>query len=121
MIPVKLITISMAHRESRPPYLVPLSEADNKPLSSYNQTGKRTIYKFDVVDNGNAISGKRPIWLAQDWVPDGLKVAANGMVLTGAGKGVDVLDEYGTLVLRVQTNYTVQVGHASAGCPNCVG
>lgn len=74
----------------------------------FNQTGKRAIYKYDVVDNGMNICCKRPIYLAQDWVPDGLKVAANGMVVTGAGKGVDIMDEYGTLVLRIQTNYTVQ-------------
>lgn len=54
------------------------------------------------------IANKRPIYLAQDWIPDGLKCAANGMVLTGAGYGVDVLDEFGTLLVRIQTNYTVQ-------------
>ena len=41
-------------------------------------------------------------------MPDGLKVAKNGYVVTGAGKGVDVLDADGTLLVRVQTNYTVQ-------------
>jgi len=30
------------------------------------------------------------------------------MVVTAAGKGVDVLDEFGTLIVRIQTNYTVQ-------------
>lgn len=48
------------------------------------------------------------MYLAQDWIPDGLKVAANGYIVTSAGKGVDVLDETGTLLVRVQTNYTVQ-------------
>lgn len=37
-----------------------------------------------------------------------MKVAANGFVVTGAGKGVDVLDLTGSLVLRVQTDYVVQ-------------
>jgi sugar lactone lactonase YvrE len=76
--------------------------------SPFNATGARTIYKYDVIDGGRGLGNKRPIYLAQDWVPDGLKVAANGMVVTGAGHGVDVLDEYGTMILRVQTNYTVQ-------------
>lgn len=76
--------------------------------SPMNATGPRTIYKYDIVDGGRSLANKRAIYLAQDWVPDGLKVAANGMVVTGAGHGVDVLDEYGTLILRVQTNYTVQ-------------
>ena len=37
-----------------------------------------------------------------------MKVAANGYVLTGAGRGVDVLSPQGDLLVRVQTNYTVQ-------------
>ncbi|KAK5129237.1 hypothetical protein LTR16_002321 [Cryomyces antarcticus] len=75
---------------------------------SVNHTSKRTIYKFDLTDNGTHITGKRPIWLSQDWVPDGLKVARNGYVVTGSGKGVDVMDDQGHMIARVQTNYTVQ-------------
>lgn len=41
-------------------------------------------------------------------LPDGLKVAQNGYIVTGTGMGVDVLDPVGTLLVRVQTNYTVQ-------------
>jgi sugar lactone lactonase YvrE len=82
--------------------------ADGPPGSPWNQTGARTVYKYDRVDNGTHITGKRPIWLSQDWVPDGLKVAANGYILTGAGSGVDILDPFGVLIARVQTNYTVQ-------------
>jgi hypothetical protein len=48
--------------------------------SPFNTTGKRTVYAFDLTDNGKHIINKRPIYLAQDWVPDGLKVAANGYV-----------------------------------------
>lgn len=36
-----------------------------------------------------------------------MKVAANGYVVTATGRGVDVLDEVGTLLVRVQTNFTV--------------
>jgi hypothetical protein len=74
----------------------------------FNTTGKRTIYAFDLSTDGMSISNKRPIYLAQDWVPDGLKVAANGYVVAGAGKGVDVVDPQGTLLVRIQTNFTVQ-------------
>lgn len=35
-------------------------------------------------------------------------MAANGYVVTATGQGVDVLDPEGTLLVRVQTNYTVQ-------------
>ncbi|KAI9841698.1 MAG: hypothetical protein M1837_000430 [Sclerophora amabilis] len=76
--------------------------------ATFNTTNKRTIYAFDSSEDGMWIGNKRPIYLSQDWVPDGLKVARNGYIVTGAGKGVDVLDTYGTLLVRVQTNYTVQ-------------
>jgi len=64
----------------------------------FNTTGKRVVYAFDRTSDGKHIVNKRPIWQAQDWIPDGLKVAGNGYVLTGAGKGVDVLDPHGTLL-----------------------
>ena len=73
----------------------------------FNPTGPRTVYKFDVVDNGTHITGKRPIWLSQDYIPDGLKVAANGYVLAATENGVDILDPVGVLIARVQANYTV--------------
>ena len=76
--------------------------------ASYNTTGRRTIYAYDVGQNGTKISNKRSFYLAQDWVPDGLKVSAEGLVVTGSGKGVDVIDPTGQLLIRVQTNYTVQ-------------
>lgn len=57
--------------------------------------------------DGTRISNKRPIYLAASFLPDGLKVAANGYVVTANGKGVDVLDPLGQLLVTVQTNYTV--------------
>lgn len=82
--------------------------AGGPPGSPFNKTGPRAIYKYDLLDGGTHLINKRPIWYAQDWVPDGLKVAANGYILTGAGPGIDVLDPYGVLILRVQTNFVVQ-------------
>lgn len=76
--------------------------------ASFNATGKRTIYAYDLLGNGTYIGNKRSLYLAQDWIPDGLKVAANGYIVTATGFGVDVLDTVGTLLVRVQTNYTVQ-------------
>ena len=35
-------------------------------------------------------------------------MARNGYVVTAAGKGVDVLDEVGTLLVRVRTGFPVQ-------------
>ena len=74
----------------------------------YNVTRPATIYAFDVTNNGTRISNKRSFYLASSWVPDGLKVIREGLVLTGAGTGVDIIDDVGQLIMRVQTNYTVQ-------------
>lgn len=74
----------------------------------FNATGKRSIYAFTISDRGTSLLNKRPIYLSQDQNPDGLKVARNGYVVTGAGRGVDVIDEDGTLLVRVQTNFVVQ-------------
>ena len=82
--------------------------AGGPPGATFNQTGPRAIFKYDLVDEGTNIANKRPIFYSQDWVPDGLKVAANGYVVTGTGLGIDVLDPYGVLIVRVQTNFVVQ-------------
>ncbi|KAL5357222.1 hypothetical protein BJX96DRAFT_172339 [Aspergillus floccosus] len=76
------------------------------PGLQYNSTGRRTLYALDVSEDGKYVTNKRPIYLALDYAPDGLKVARNGMILTAAGHGVDVLDENGTPLVRVQTNFT---------------
>lgn len=74
----------------------------------YNTTGKRSIYAFDVDNNGTKISNKRSFYLAQDYIPDGLKVSREGLVLTATGHGLDVIDNTGQLLIRVQTNHSVQ-------------
>jgi sugar lactone lactonase YvrE len=76
--------------------------------TTFNTTGKRIVYAYDVSNNGTKISNKRPFYLAQDWIPDGLKVSQEGLVVTATGHGVDVLDDTGNLLIRIQTNYTVQ-------------
>ena len=86
----------------------PIAASVGPQGATFNATGKRTIYAFDLKGNGTYITNKRPVYLAQEWVPDGLKVARNGYIVTGTGKGVDVLDQEGALLVRIQTNYTVQ-------------
>lgn len=64
------------------------SGAGNGPIApqlgslgqDFNTTGKRVVYAFDRTSDGKHIVNKRPIWLTQDWLPDGLKVARNGYV-----------------------------------------
>ncbi|KAE8414430.1 hypothetical protein BDV36DRAFT_298977 [Aspergillus pseudocaelatus] len=82
---------------------VPLSEV---PSLQYNSTNRRTVYAFDVSEDGSYLKNRRPIYTAKDFVPDGLKVASNGYVVTGAGHGVDILDTTGTPLVSIQTNFT---------------
>jgi sugar lactone lactonase YvrE len=74
----------------------------------YNTTGRRSIYAFDVANNGTKVSNRRSFYLAQDYIPDGIKVSREGLVITATGHGVDVIDPLGQLLLRVQTNHSVQ-------------
>ncbi|KAI4193180.1 MAG: hypothetical protein LQ350_008436 [Teloschistes chrysophthalmus] len=76
-------------------------------------SGQRTIYAYDLSGAPNNttnlyLTNKRPFYRAQEGVPDGLKVAANGYVVTAAGMGVEVLGEGGEVLVRVRTNFTVQ-------------
>lgn len=73
---------------------------------TYNTTGKRTIYAYDLDESQTVITNKRAIYLAMDFVPDGLKVAENGYLVTSTGHGIDVLTPKGIPILRIQTNYT---------------
>ncbi|KAL1856060.1 hypothetical protein Plec18170_003928 [Paecilomyces lecythidis] len=86
----------------------PVDPKYGHPGTPFNATGHRTIYAYDVSSDGTKITNKRPVYLAPGYVPDGLKLAANGYIVTGNGRGVDVLDPAGQLLLTVQTNYTVQ-------------
>ena len=89
--------------------MAPITQsAESQKGATFNPLGRRTIYAFNISCDDTYLFNRRPIYFAQDWVPDGLKVAANGYVLTGAGRGVDVLSPQGDLIVRVQANYTVQ-------------
>lgn len=74
---------------------------------SYNTTGPRGIFAFDVDNNGTKIHNKRSFYLVQDYIPDGLDVSADGLVLSASGHGLDVLADTGELVMRIQTNHSV--------------
>lgn len=76
------------------------------PDIRYNETKKRTVYAFDLNEGRTALINGRPIYLAIDFVPDGIKVSREGYIITAAGHGVDVLTPDGILILRVQTNFT---------------
>ncbi|CZR52288.1 uncharacterized protein PAC_02165 [Phialocephala subalpina] len=76
---------------------------------NFSVTKKHTVYAFDVLENarGNpCLVNKRPIFMSQDWIPDGLEVPREGLVVIGSGTSVDVLDADGLLLLSIMTNYT---------------
>jgi sugar lactone lactonase YvrE len=81
---------------------------------TYNSTNPRTIYAFDVTSDSAHLTGRRPLYTAMEYVPDGLKVASNGYLVTGAGFGVDILDTAGIPILRIQTPF-ISVNTAFAG------
>jgi sugar lactone lactonase YvrE len=77
------------------------------PHIRYNTTGKRTIYAYDLDSQGMGLRNKRPIHLAFDYAPDGIKVSKEGYIVAAEGFGVSVIDPEGELLVVVQTNFTV--------------
>lgn len=77
---------------------------DQLPRYNVNPLGGRTVYAFDInsAPPGDYLTNKRPIWLAQTFAIDGLHVSREGYVLGAAGTGVDVLSEYGELLVRIE-------------------
>ena len=83
----------------------PIAGAAADAKLTYNTTGPRLIYAFDVISGGTQINGRRPIYLSEELAPDGFKVARNGYLVTGTGFGVDILDPLGNLLVRIQTSF----------------
>ncbi|KAK9424297.1 putative SpoJ [Seiridium unicorne] len=80
---------------------------DPAPSIHVNSTGPRTIYAYSVADSRKALFNKRPIYRAMDYAPDGIKISAEGYIVTATGHGIDVLSPDGEPLVRVQTNFTV--------------
>lgn len=81
-------------------------DTDHVPDIRYNETKKRTVYAYDLNEARTALINRRSIYLAIDYVPDGIKVSREGYIITATGHGVDILTPDGILVVRVQTNFT---------------
>jgi len=79
------------------------------PRYTYNPLGGHAVYAFDVnfAPPGNYLTAKRPIWLTEEFADDGFHVARNGYLIGASGFGVDVLSEYGELLVRIETDYVV--------------
>lgn len=81
----------------------------------FNSTGARNVYAWDVERKGHdgkhpVITGKRVIFQSLEGAPDGLKIAANGYLLIGGGlaAGVDITDDLGNQIARIQTSHPVE-------------
>ncbi|KAL8709011.1 MAG: hypothetical protein Q9220_006220 [cf. Caloplaca sp. 1 TL-2023] len=85
-----------------------LTSTNGGPGISFSPSDHRTIYAYDLSPDATFLTNKRAFYLSQDYVPDGIKVARNGYVVIAAGKGVDVLDRGGRLLVRVRAGFGVQ-------------
>lgn len=78
----------------------------------FTSTNARNIFAYDVTRTpaGAYISRKRSIYQSLEGSPDGLKVAANGYIVAGSGlsNSADILDQYGSLLARIQTSHPVE-------------
>ena len=74
------------------------------PRYTYNPFGGKELYAFDInpAPPGSYLTNKRPIWLAETFADDGLHVSQEGYILGAAGAGVDVLSEWGELIMRIE-------------------
>lgn len=86
--------------------LNPINQTLGNRVAIYNNTGHRTVYAFDVVDEVY-LTNQRPIYQVQSLAADGMKVAKNGYIVATSGYAVDVFERYGTVIMRVATNFTV--------------
>lgn len=79
------------------------------PRYTFDPFGGRAVYAYDVTfaPPGNYLTNKRPIWYAQTFAPDGLHVSREGYVLGATGKGVDVLSEWGELIVRIEVGQEI--------------
>jgi len=76
---------------------------------TWGATAGKSVYAFNTVQStaGRYLVEKRPIWYPEEFGDDGLHVAGNGMLIGASGFGVDVLSQFGELLVRVQTQFVV--------------
>ncbi|KAL1607842.1 hypothetical protein SLS60_002780 [Paraconiothyrium brasiliense] len=79
------------------------------PRYTWGATAGKSLYAFDTVDSpaGKYLINKRPIWYPEELVVDGLHVARNGYLVGASGFGVDILSQWGELLVKVQTDFIV--------------
>lgn len=74
------------------------------PRYKVDPFGGSSVYAFDVVPSppGSYLINKRPVYLPQSYIFDGMHVSREGYILGAAGTGVDVLSAYGELLMRIE-------------------
>ena len=79
------------------------------PRYTFNLLGGNDVYAYDIVyaPPGNYITSKRPIYSAETFADDGFHVSRDGYLIGAEGAGVSVLSAYGELLVRINTNFTV--------------
>ena len=79
------------------------------PRYTYNPFGGKEIYAFDINYSppGSYLTNKRPIWLAETFADDGFHVSSEGYLLGAAGAGLDVLSEWGELIMRIEVGGSI--------------
>lgn len=77
---------------------------DILPRYTYNPLGGKAVYAFDIntAPPGSYLTNKRPIWLAETFADDGFHVSREGYLLGAAGSSVDILSQYGELVMKIE-------------------
>lgn len=78
--------------------------ADILPRYKFDPFKGNNVHAFDVVASppGSYLINKRPIYTPQTGAFDGMHVSREGYILGAAGTGVDVISQYGELLLRIE-------------------
>lgn len=82
---------------------------DVLPKYTDDPRGGRSVYAFDInrASPNPYLTNKRPIWLAEEFADDGFHVSSEGYLIGAAGTSVDILSPYGDLLVKIQTNFTI--------------
>ncbi|KAK0647804.1 Gluconolactonase [Lasiodiplodia hormozganensis] len=75
----------------------------------YSSTNTHCVWAFNTNPSpaGKWLTHRRPMWCTESVGHDGFHVAGNGYLVGAAGTGVDIISEWGELLLRIQTDFTV--------------
>lgn len=86
-----------------------LSSAAAVPRFSAAARQANGVYAFDLVDSpaGKYLGNKRLLWYPEQLSDDGFHVAGDGTLVGAAGFSVDVLSEWGELLVKIQTAFYV--------------